>query len=247
MTKKTKRAKAFIISASGLAKFFTCPRQYLLSRMYQPRFVPEWMELGSMVHSILETGEVPPGKLGAEASTIAGRISSTVQTEGYDLRDTEVKQFVPLTEGITLVRVLDAIGYRHGIPVVVDYKVPVRPWETVGQKAPKGSGFQAAAYLVADQTQASDWAQADRIDFVVAPRERVGVSIYPYHWNKKDQEELIQAAKIVKEANRRNYFPANRGHACTWCPWQAACYETSGWKSHYTERSRDYDQEETID
>ena len=150
----------------------------------------------------------------------------------------ELRQYVPLTNEITLVRVVDVLARQRRRGVLIDLKTASSDWETVGGLAPKGSGFQAAGYLIppVDPSPYKKW--PTRIDFLVARdtdaiRTAEPGHVYSYEYNEADVQNLIEAAEIVRWSSKKKYFPLNRGGGCNWCFFREACYGTENWEMLY--------------
>lgn len=230
----------FIVSPSGLARFFTCPKQYQLGKAYTPKSSSGVLVQGTNVHAMMDNKLDPYEGTFAERA-IAYRLMG--MAADYHLPIRELHEVFPISNTIAIERRVDAVGQApDGDPVIVDWKTASYDWDSFGKYVPKAMGFQAAAYL-ADNPKGISKPWPARIDFIVA-----GVSgefgIYSHLYHGDDQINLLQAAEIVKDASKRGLFPHNRGFLCKWCDFKSACFEVKGWKSQYNKRGEKHDKDD---
>jgi CRISPR/Cas system-associated exonuclease Cas4 (RecB family) len=225
--------KSFVVSASGLRKFFECPFKYALHMRMRPRQIPQFYQDGLDVHALMAGEKCAPNE---RSIRMAKMLTELVEGRGYEILDTEVKQYVHLTKGIKLVRVLDALAYDEDGKVIIDYKTSKKLWDKISAtSAPAGMGFQAQTYV--EPGTFVDW--PDRIDFLIVASAPAGADyrkytdVVSYEWNQPDHENLIRAAQMVKDATKSGNFPKNRGAHCVYCDFMAACYEQPGWKDKF--------------
>jgi len=217
----------FYESISGLGNFFGCARKYKLAKEWRALKVKPWLELGSQVHALMDNKV--PNECWPKAIRIAERLVEAEKDYGFKVLEREVKETVTLAKGLKLVRIIDVVGEYQGEPVLLDYKVPNKPWYTINRQRPKAMGFQPPAYLFKRPEK--------KMYFLVAPADDSPVKAHLYESCKGDEKNVIQAVRIVRHASKMDYFPYNRGFQCKWCDFANMCYGKKGWEDEYTKRS----------
>lgn len=230
----TKREKSkFKISATGMGRFSSCPRQYKLGKELVPLQVPSFVTHGLRVHAALG-GTLPQSEWTDKEAADYFTMKAVEETLEYVADYREQKQYFPIGTDIEGVRVIDFIGHQKDDPVIVDYKFPISPWFSFGMVTPKARGWQAAMYLMmpySDQIPAKTMIWPGRLDFLVYP-----TNIYVYYADIEKEKEVIQMAKIIKAAEGKGLFPRNEGIVCKNCNFFDACNKTKGWEAKYKER-----------
>lgn len=240
MTKKRTKGK-FIISATGMQRFSTCPRQYKLGKELEPLQMPSFVTHGKRVHEAL-AGQLPQSEWTEKEAQDYFTIKAVETSMGYDAEYREAKQYFPISDDIDGVRIIDFIGKQSGEPVLVDYKFPVRKWWTEGNITSKARGWQPAMYLMMpyiDYLPTKTMIWPGRLDFLVYP-----TSIYVYHSDVQKEKEVIEQAKIIKYAEGKGYFPRNEGVGCRYCSFFNACHKNPGWENEYKDRKREEENEQ---
>lgn len=229
----TKQKSKFKISATGMGRFSSCPRQYKLGKEMEPLEMPSFVTHGLRVHAAL-AGQLPQAEWTDKEASSYFTIKAVEETLEYVAEYREQKQYFPICDGIEGVRILDFIGHQKDEPVLVDYKFPISKWSTVGMITPKARGWQAAMYLMmpyADQIPTKTMVWPERIDFLVYP-----TNVYVYHKDIDKENEIAQMAQIVRTAEGKGFFPRNEGIVCKYCSFFDACNKTKDWEDKYKKR-----------
>lgn len=226
--------KSLVLSASSLDKFFTCPKQYQLSRQWQPTAKPsKELQLGTDVHAIM-AGEKRITK--ATSADVRWHVKKMKELEeGYTIRVREVESIVTLTKGIKILRRIDALGDApDGHEVIVDYKTTTYAWEDIHQRTyAKAEGFQSGCYLLGDD-------MPSRMDYLISAAN--GTTAIATVWDDVSRySNLLNAARLVQEAVKTKNYPAHRGWLCRYCDFVGPCYDLPNWKSGYTPKEERQD------
>lgn len=226
-------------SPSALSKFFTCPAQYTYSRKYRPIETADWLGLGLQVHAMMEGEKIENPEY--RAIKLAGELKRMRDVMEYEILEQEAYQIVPF-RGHEIDRRIDAIAKRKDKYVLIDWKTAGKEWtyyEKGGQLvAPKGAGFQAAAYLIPpEEHNLPAW--PDEIHFIVAPLSG-NPRIFIYERNPEDEDNLEQAILMLAEYKKHGIMVKNKGFVCAYCDFDAVCYDLPGWQEYYEER-KDHD------
>lgn len=237
----------FRVSASALDKFFQCPAKYAFSRKLRPKDTKPWFVWGREAHQMMEGVELEDPEFISQR--YYHKLKKLKEDRGYEIIDHEIEQVVDLTDEIELVRKIDALAVRNGEYVLVDWKTASSEWLEIQMEgytiAPKGSGFQAAAYVwpAGDDALAEygldHW--PEQIDFVAAFRDGNKVKdggVFPYFRNQADEDNLIQAAEDLHSRARDGIIVKNRGFNCKYCDFLSVCYQAPGWEKEYERRGK---------
>lgn len=226
MPQATKKKKTnFKISTTAMSRFWTCPYSYLLGKTMKPKVLPKWMETGTRCHQALAGEDVD---LSPQERDMVESILDTLKEDQYDISDTEVRQYFPITKDIDGVRVIDAIATQNGKPVLIDYKFATKPssWQHTYGISPKSRGFQAYMYLIPPFNHKGEWPK--EIHFIVQP----GI-VYVTLAESEKIKELQESAELILYAERNNLFPRDEGWKCNGCLYFHACHELRGWEDRY--------------
>lgn len=221
--------KGFKISATGLNRFWKCPRSYVLGLEMEPVSKSPAAKRGILLHQAM-AGEkvVLEDPIDVEAVV---SIKAMEESFGYEADQREYRDYIFLDPEIIGVRVLDFIGRQQGVPVVVDYKFPTDTWVWRDRIVPQSQGFQSAMYLFPPDSNDGTW--PERLDYLVATKDKS--YLYIYNRDEDKEEQLIQAAKLVKQAHKVG-FPKVETKSCKWCDFFDACHTTSDWEDKYVSR-----------
>ena len=201
---------------------------------------------GTAAHALL-AGQKPP-KLSPRARSFYERLQFMyaemdytplwLDEEGKPV--VELRQVVPLSKSIKLVRVIDAFAKtKDGEAVLIDYKTTVWPWRLLFESksatnpVPQSMGFQATAYLI-PPNEPTPFAWPNRIDFLVAS-ERGGLAVHTYRQSPEDMANLLDAIQVVHKAK---LFPKHSGNGCAFCSYKEACFGTPGWEALYEKKGK---------
>lgn len=226
-------ADKFYISASALEAFFACPARYQFRKKWITKSFNKDLQDGLDAHSVM-AGEIP-AKMSRRALNFTKDLRTLIDREGYDIRETEEKQFVEVEGGIVIVRVIDAIAMDidAGELVLIDYKTGTWPWSQIGEEpdkiCPKAYTFQATSYLIPpnDVPEAS-W--PTEIHFLVATQKGPPV-VFKYHFNWDDHSNLREAIEHVRENSQLNL--KHRGYTCRTCEFAPLCFEIPNYEDLY--------------
>ena len=234
----------FHISPSGINSFYTCPAQFRYNQQWQS-IAPTAQHLlnGTHAHKAME-GTVDPDA-SKQAMRYFKQLYEMEKKMNYEVLYREVRQKIPLGDDIILVRVIDAIVMLNGVPTLVDYKTSAWPWPRLASGiAPKGSGFQPAAYLVPPTElpeELDEW--PTQILFLVASQKepyhsKIGESkqeIHTYNFNEEDDVNLMRAIMYIKEVSE---YVKVKGHACGFCDFKTMCFKEEGFEMEYREKKK---------
>lgn len=215
------------ISASALDKFFTCPRQYKLSRTLTPLGRPsEELQRGIEVHALLAGERITPTI--EDVGWYVKQIKSKEKDYTIFLRETE--QIIDYTPGVTIVRRHDGLGVHNpsGEEVVVDYKTAGWQWDVTSDIAPKAHTFQSAIYLLGND-------MPDRMDYIVASSDGV-VKVFTVYEEQELFQNLYDAIDMVLDAHLKDKFPKHEGWLCRFCDFFDPCHKVQGWQSNFKQR-----------
>jgi hypothetical protein len=218
-----------ILSASSIDRFFTCPQQYALSKLWTPTAPPApALVQGLAVHAIM-AGQKRITKTTPEAVRWHVKKMKEMDRQ-YTISQREVESVEQLCEGIKILRRIDALGVTlEGEPVVIDYKTATYAWDELAyQVYPKGEGFQTACYLFGDDTP-------DRMDYLVSC-EKGTTQVITTRFEVGRFGNLLIAAKLIQKASDDAYFPAHKGWLCRYCAMTGPCYQSPGWRTMYKRR-----------
>jgi CRISPR/Cas system-associated exonuclease Cas4 (RecB family) len=214
-----------------------CPYKFPLYKKYTRESLSKAEKFGIEVHKMMERGLPNPPEI-TDAYEIAYKLQTMTNNLGYKIIDREVTHIAPLTEGIQVFGIIDAVAELDGEPILIDYKTGARKWADVktihGELiTPKSVGYQGPVYLTRpyeDKYFGGEW--AGELHYLLAPNNGV-TQVYKYHQNDTDDQNLIRTAKIIKDAADKGWFPKNRGWLCGSCSYKHACYETPNWKKYH--------------
>ena len=223
MPKQKPTSRPFYVSVSGLGKFFTCPAMYDYSRkyVYTGPLSPA-LQMGINVHAAL-AGTKDEEELSTTEAVYLKKLR--ILELPYEIQGRELQQDVPLTVGIRLVRVVDALARLEGEPVLLDYKTARVPWFTISGHVPEAWGWQASAYLIPPE-DVKEWPK--QIHFLTAPLEGQP-EVHAYSRILKDLDHVKQAALIVRSAVRYGWLPKRQGWLCKNCDFADLCYDVPNW------------------
>ena len=186
----------FYVSPSGLTIFFNCPAQFRYKQQWKSLApTPQFFLDGTHAHQAME------GTMNPESSRASDkyfeRLHDMEKDLGYEVLHRELRQKVPLGNDIMLVRVIDAVVLYEGVPMLVDYKTATWPWRRLASGiAPKGSGFQPAAYLIPPEELPEgldEW--PTRIAFLVAAKNPLSQHLTTSLLNRM-AESSMQSPKL---------------------------------------------------
>lgn len=215
------------LSASALDKFFTCPKQYHLSRTLTPLGMPtEELQRGLEVHAILAGEKVAPTI--DDVRWYVKQIKS--KEKDYTIFLREVEQTFEYKKGILITRRMDGLGVHNPSEeeVVVDYKTAGWQWEVKEGIATKALGFQSAIYLLGND-------MPERMDYIVASSDGV-VKVFTVYAHQELFDNLHTAIEMVVEATEKGAFPKHEGWLCRNCDFFAPCHDIRGWQSNFKKR-----------
>lgn len=231
----------FHVSPSGLSSFFDCPAKYMYGRTYRLKEISSELKDGLDVHRLMAGQPRDYVYPSVRAAKLQQALIHHEKEMGLSVVKREYSQRFPLTRTIDLVRIIDALAHDSEGPLLVDYKTANRMWSLTrsgyGDIAPKGAGWQSAAYLTVPPTPEPYKKWPSRICYLVAS-DNAPVFAYTYIPVFDDFNNLKDAARMVKAAHDKGKFPKNRGYGCRWCDFQAMCYERPGWTELYDDREK---------
>lgn len=234
------------LSKTSLEQFMSgCNYRFPLYRKYTRLRISRYEKFGIAVHQMLEAGvpESPDDNL--SEWEIADKLETMVDKLGYHILDREVKHIAKLTDGIQVFGIIDAIAELDGEPVLIDYKTGGRAWKTITTEqgeivVPKAAGFQGPIYLtkpyggsISDYWGNGLW--PGELHYLYAPNTGV-TKRHRYYKNDIDDQNLLHAAGLLKDAVDRGWFPKNVGWQCEGCDWRNVCYKTPGWEKYHGEK-----------
>ena len=219
----------FYFSASQLLDFYSCPARYSFSRRLAYRGVlSKQIQDGLDAHALM-AGTPKSGSPSARAVRIVQRIRNFME-ERYEVSRTEDRQDFSISGGFHLLRTIDAIATDNKGGVLLDYKIVGSQWDIIPEfdLAPRAAGFQAQCYLIPPPGE--EW--PGRIHFIVADDQYV--KSYEYVRRPDDLENVLSAARLMREAWRSKNLPKNRGYQChSYCHFRQVCYEEKDWEDQY--------------
>ena len=252
-------SKTFTASKSLLEKYFSgCAHRAYLYRRWnlKEKYMPKPLKFGIEVHDAIE--KAIDGKDLYDKGTLKSEYSGTaiaraerainwLDKKGWTVLATEVDHFAPLSETINVFGVIDAIAENDkGETILIDWKTAKSLWTPTvladGSTVYIGAqGWQGAVYLTvpfkSDIVEPSEW--PTKMLYVVIPEfETVGA--YEYEKNDADDQALIRACEVVKDAKEDDNYPKNKGYQCDagfGCDFKKVCWEQKGWTKYYDPRN----------
>jgi CRISPR/Cas system-associated exonuclease Cas4 (RecB family) len=246
----------FTASKSLLEKYFSgCShRAYLYKRWNMKKeYMPKQLQFGIEVHDLIERGLSGENlwtkdKLefegNAEALERAERAINWCKKNGYTVLALEERHYATLTDDINLFGVIDCIAEKDGETILIDWKTASRNWTTtkVGEDGDRiyigAQGWQGPVYLTTPNESSiikpSAW--PTEMLYVVIPKNGT-IGAYRYTKNEADDQALLQACQVVKNATDQGWFPKNQGTwTCDRCDFKHVCWKTPGWEKYYDKR-----------
>lgn len=221
----------FYTSASALEAFFACPARYQFRKKWITKSFNKDLQDGLDAHSVM-AGDIP-AKMSRWAHNFTKDLRTLIDMGGYDILETEEKQFVEIVDGLIIVRIIDAIALDidAGELVLIDYKTGTWPWSQIGEEpdrvCPKAYTFQATSYLIPPDDEA-EW--PTEIHFLVATQKGPPI-VFKYHYNQEDVSNLFEAIGHVRD--NRHLSIKHRGYTCRTCEFAPLCFEIPNYEDLY--------------
>lgn len=220
-------SREFILSATALSNFVTCPYKFYLSRKYTMKKVPPYFRDGIAAHAIMEGKEVKDAT--ETAKKYATILQQLVDNWGMTPIETELSEYFEI-EGVKVSRRIDAVMDFKGRMVFVDYKTGLSQWKTDTMRgvefSPKAMGFQASLYTYPNPD--SPYKDVKSIFFLIASGQTLG-----FETSIEEEMNVRQAVKLFDYSRRNKLFPKYRGGNCLGenggyrCQFYDLCYKNN--------------------